>query len=141
LNALERGAISHSPGTTHGSLDTSFSGDGKVTTDFAGDFDRAFEVAVQVGGKIVAAGVSGTADFALARYNTDASLDTIFSGDGKVTTDFAGEFDEALGVAIQADRKIVAAGHAVMSGNDDFALARYTCVRRTSRPMSIPVCP
>ncbi len=29
-------------------------------------------------------------DFALARYTSNGNLDTSFSGDGKVTTDFGG---------------------------------------------------
>jgi uncharacterized delta-60 repeat protein len=127
-----------------GSLDAAFDTDGKVTTDFAGDFDQAFAMTLQPDGKIVAAGaaiVSGTVEFALARYNTDGSLNTTFSGDGKVTTDFAGMDDVAFGVAIQPNGRIVAAGRINNSGNYDFGLARYTCLRRTSRPMSIPVCP
>jgi uncharacterized delta-60 repeat protein len=57
----------------NGSLDTSFSGDGKQTTDF-GDafFGGARGVALQGDGKIVAVGVgqgpNQTDDFALARY-------------------------------------------------------------------------
>ena len=43
-------------------------------------------------GKIVVAGGSSAGGFALARYNTDGSLDTSFDGDGKLTTDF-GPFD------------------------------------------------
>jgi uncharacterized delta-60 repeat protein/uncharacterized repeat protein (TIGR01451 family) len=107
-----------------GSLDITFDTDGKVTTDFAGDIDLAYGVAIQTDGKIVAAGravVSGNRHFALARYNADGSLDSIFSGDGKVTTDFAGSFAQVFGVAIQGDGKIVAAGFA----GADFALARY----------------
>jgi uncharacterized delta-60 repeat protein len=129
---------------TDGSLDITFDGDGRVTTDFAGSTDQARAVAIQVNGKIVAAGialVSGTFDFALARYNTDGSLDATFSADGKVTTDFAGSNDEAFAVAIQANGRIVAAGRAFTGSTFDFALARYTCLRRTSRPMSIPLCP
>jgi hypothetical protein len=52
-------------------------------------------------------------------------LDLTFSGDGKQTTDF-GDRDEANGVALQSDGKVVAAG--LGSGTDrtsDFALARY----------------
>jgi serralysin len=129
---------------TDGSLDTSFDGDGLVTTDIAGDFDQAQAVALEGNGKILAAGLavfSGTVDFALARYNTNGSLDTTFSGDGKVTTDFAGMDDVAFAVAIQANGRIVAAGRVNNSGNYDFGLARYTCFRRTSRPTSIPICP
>jgi uncharacterized delta-60 repeat protein len=119
-----------------GSLDPAFDGDGRVLTDFGGLDDRAHGVAIQADGKIVAAGSSPDADFtfgfvafALARYNADGSLDSTFDGDGRVLTAF-GEFDEARGVAIQADGKIVAAGKSHASVGPpfspaDFALARY----------------
>jgi uncharacterized delta-60 repeat protein len=91
-----------------GSLDTSFDGDGKLVTDL-GSSDRADAVAIQGDGKIVAAGRSG-GDFALARYNSDGSLDTSFDGDGKLVTDFGTADDFAYGVAIQGDGKLVAVG-------------------------------
>ncbi|MFD8147058.1 calcium-binding protein [Streptomyces sp. NPDC059708] len=109
-----------------GSLDTSFGGTGKVTTAFAGGSASAYDVALQSDNKIVIAGRSGynypsnDSDFALARYNTDGSLDTTFDGDGRVTTGFTGP-DVANGVKIQSDGKIVTAG----SAGFDFALARY----------------
>ncbi len=113
---------------TNGSLDASFSGDGKDTADFGGD-DGATAVVVQGTGKAVVVGAGGAGgDFALARYNTNATLDTTFSGDGKQTTDFGGDFDGAYGVALQGDGRIVAAGFAGSFGRgpaDDFALARY----------------
>src|SRR4029453_9738103 len=67
-----------------GDLDTTFSVDGKVTTDFAGHYDSANSVAVQSDGKIVAVGSASsseyyTFDFALARYNPNGSLDDNFS--------------------------------------------------------------
>jgi uncharacterized delta-60 repeat protein/uncharacterized repeat protein (TIGR01451 family) len=104
-----------------GSLDPSFGSGGKVTTDFGG-FDAASAAVIQPDGRIVAAGRSGSGDFALARYNTDGSLDTTFGNGGKLTTDFGG-FDAAFGVALQADGKIVAAGQGGPGGG--FALARY----------------
>jgi len=112
-----------------GSLDATFDGDGKVITDMgANDFGQG--LAVQ-GTQIVVAGYTsatvnpGSSDsFALARYNTDGSLDPGFDGDGKVVTDFGGA-DEAFGVAFQAG-KVVAAGYSFLSGGTyDFALARY----------------
>jgi uncharacterized delta-60 repeat protein len=106
-----------------GTLDPTFSGDGKVTTAFAGGPAEAFGVAVQQDGKIVAAGDS-VQGFALARYNTDGTLDSTFGGDGKVTTELAGGIASA--VAIQADGKIVAAGETRRASGDFlFALARY----------------
>ncbi|WP_351234945.1 calcium-binding protein [Streptomyces sp. NPDC002133] len=113
---------------TDGSLDTTFGTDGKVTTDFTGNIDDAFAVAVQADGRIIAAGrsVSGFSNnFALARYNTDGSLDTTFDTDGKVTTSFGGNSDLAFAVAVQADGRIVAAGESFSGVSNDFALARY----------------
>jgi uncharacterized delta-60 repeat protein len=106
-----------------GDLDTTFDGDGKVTTDFGVNSGRAFSVAIQSDGKIVVAGGSNS-DFALARYNSNGSLDTTFDGDGVVTTDF-GNSDTAFSVAIQSDGKIVVAGFSFNGRNGDFALARY----------------
>ena len=111
----------------NGSLDTSFSGDGKQTTDFGGDNDRATGVALQGNGKIVAVGdaanAATTRDFALARYNPDGTLDPSFSGDGRQTAGFRGG---ANGVALQGNNsKIVAVGNASDALSQDFALARF----------------
>lgn len=61
------------------------------------------------------------------RYNANGSLDTSFDANGKQATSFGG-LDQAEGVAIQADGKIVAAGStgAGFDGTYDVALARYT---------------
>jgi uncharacterized delta-60 repeat protein len=111
-----------------GSLDTSFDGDGKVTTDFAASsYDFANAVAIQADGKIIAVGVSATGgnfDFAIARYNANGSLDTSFDGDGKVTTSLSDSSDNAYALVIQPDGKIVVAGSQT-NGSLDFALARY----------------
>jgi uncharacterized delta-60 repeat protein len=106
--------------TTAGVLDTSFDGDGKVTSDLGGN-DIGRSVVIQSDGKIVVVGEVSNNNYALARYTTAGLLDTSFSGDGMVTTDF-GSRDVAYSVAIQSDGKIVVAG---VSAND-FALVRYT---------------
>lgn len=119
-----------------GTLDLSFGTNGKVTTDFAGSRDIASAIAIQANGKIVAAGRSqnGTeTDFALARYNSDGTLDTSFGIGGKVRSAFInyqGLHDDTFGraVAIQADGKIVLAGRIYSIETEtsyDFALARY----------------
>jgi uncharacterized delta-60 repeat protein len=114
----------------NGSLDTSFSGDGKQTTDFQGGVrERGNAVALQ-GANVIAVGVAGQEstgdDFALARYNPNGSLDPTFSGDGKQTTDFIRGEDVADAAAVQGDGKIIAVGTAVgTDGVGDFALARY----------------
>src|SRR3982751_1987778 len=116
-------------------LDTTFGGDGIVTTSFGGTNAsyQARSVVIQSDGKIVAAG-TGTSEFfgfGLARYNTDGSLDTSFGIGGKVTTSIGVSDDGAYSVAIQSDGKIVAAGgtllHYCNNGvcDYDFALIRY----------------
>lgn len=112
-----------------GMLDPSFSGDGLVTTNFTAGLDYGEELELQADGKIVVAGTANyygnDARFALARFLSDGILDTGFSGDGKVTTNFTSGFDGAFGLAIQpADGKIVAGGVASGQGGR-FAIARY----------------
>jgi uncharacterized delta-60 repeat protein len=101
----------------NGTLDTTFGGDGKVETDFFGNSDRAYGVAIQGDGKIVAAGSvvdwdGANIDFGLARYHTGGALDSSFGtpGPGRVSVDFDGDLDAAYDVAIQPDGKIVAVG-------------------------------
>jgi uncharacterized delta-60 repeat protein len=107
-----------------GTLDASFSGDGKVITAI-GPADYARDVVVQPDGTIVAAGESSR-DFALVRFNPDGTLDDTFGGDGWVTTSI-GSDDAAYGLILQPDGKLVAAGNSVNSstGRFEFALARY----------------
>ena len=113
---------------TDGSLDASFGSGGKVTTAFGGATDQAYAIAIQSDGKVLVVGSASNGsndDFALARYNSDGSLDASFDSDGRVTTDFGSAADVAYAVAIQSDGKIVVAGSASNGSNDDFALARY----------------
>ncbi|HSC76424.1 MAG TPA: FG-GAP-like repeat-containing protein [Pseudomonadales bacterium] len=111
-----------------GSLDTSFDGDGKLTTGISTGDDYVYSLIQQADGKLVVAGYASNGsddDFALARYNADGSLDTGFDGDGKLLTDFGGNYDGAYSVIQQVDGKLVAAGYTSNGGNTDFALVRY----------------
>jgi uncharacterized delta-60 repeat protein len=111
-----------------------FGADGTTTVQFTPLADRAFAAAVQPDGKIVAAGsadLGGSetgADFALTRLDADGTVDSAFGaeGDGKVTTAIASgnASESAVGLAIQADGKIVADGFS--GGGNGFELARYT---------------
>ena len=110
-----------------GSLDDTFSFDGKTTTDL-GSNEQINAIAIQPNDKIVVAGNTFGADedFAVARYLADGTLDTSFSDDGYLTTDFGAGDDSAQGVALDDGGNIVVAGWAHTSGGVDFALARYT---------------
>jgi uncharacterized delta-60 repeat protein len=111
----------------NGALDNTFSGDGKVTTSFGGH-SNINSIVVQSNGKIVVAGDYETpsgSDFALARYNSNGTLDVTFDGDGKVITMISGVGDDvAQSVALQADGKIVAAGY-FYNISDSIAIVRY----------------
>jgi len=110
--------------TTNGALDNSFAGNGKLAIGFGGD-ELANAIAIQQDGKIVVAG-EGDNHFALARINSNGTLDNSFGGNGKIFTDFR-QFAGAHAVAIQQDGKIVAAGFTndIINQHLDFALSRY----------------
>jgi len=116
-----------------GTLDGSFGSGGLVVTDFSGSgaTDEAHAVVVQPDGLIIAGGIVQVAgnglDFALARYESNGSLNSAFGGTGKVTTSFSGADDFVNALVLQADGKLVAAGGSGgSSSNPDFALARYS---------------
>jgi uncharacterized delta-60 repeat protein len=82
-----------------GSPDPTFSGDGRVVTDFGGAV-QATSVALQPDGKILVAGTAG-----VVRYNAGGSLDTSFGGgDGR-----AGDGQRFSDVGVLPDGRIVAA--------------------------------
>lgn len=103
-------------------LDTSFSSDGILFTDFTGVTDVANGVAIQVDGKIVTAGTGFATPNVLcvSRYNDNGSLDTTFSGDGRLTFSLATEI-RGNDLLIQGDGKIVIIG---ASDNTAFAVVR-----------------
>ncbi len=116
-------------GAAPGDLDTTFSSDGKVTTDI-GTTDAGRAVAIQSDGKIVVAGfaqISGTYEFAVVRYGTDGTLDSSFSSDGIATIDVSSGHDRAYAIAIQSDGMIVVGGVTGVGGaNTEFGVARLT---------------
>jgi uncharacterized delta-60 repeat protein len=99
---------------TDGSIDSTFDFDGKVNTGFDSlSTDYISAIALQSDGKIVVVGasdVNGNNQFALARYLSNGSLDSTFDTDGKLTTAIGTIGDNATGVAIQSDGKIVVTG-------------------------------
>ena len=108
----------------NGSFDTAFNGSGKVTTDYG----YSNSLAIQGDGKLVVAGsnfLDGTYSIALARYNTNGSLDTSFGVAGKVRTSLAGDSSGASSVAVLRDGKLIVAGEVSRPEGDDLALVRY----------------
>jgi uncharacterized delta-60 repeat protein len=112
-------------------------GNGASHTSFGPNTDvRATSMAIQPDGRIVLAGdftftggggqvpIFTDNGMAIARYNTDGTMDAAFDADGLRTIDF-GISAFARAVAIQPDGKLVVAGRATTSGFPiDVALAR-----------------
>ncbi len=113
---------------TDGSKDSSFGQNGIVNVSL-GLSDLSFnQLLLQTDGKFFVVGrgqIAADYVFALARFNTNGSLDTSFGSVGLVTT-VVGTHDSAYGVTVQPDGKMVVGGHSQVSGNGYvFALARY----------------
>ncbi|MEJ7863306.1 MAG: FG-GAP-like repeat-containing protein [Pyrinomonadaceae bacterium] len=105
-----------------GSRDTSFGGLGFVLLVF-NLRERANDLIIQPDGKIIAAGftcISQECSFALARVNSDGSLDASFGVGGKVTTGFNSNSTGITSTLLQPDGKLIVGGSA-----GDIAFARY----------------
>ena len=112
----------------NGSLDSSFGSGGTVVTPIGSSQDVADDLVLQPDGKLAVAGYSYVGSrrvFALARYNSDGSLDTGFNGTGKLTT-AVGSDDEATAVELQPDGKLVAAGFGSNGSQSVFEVVRYS---------------
>ena len=107
-----------------GALAPLFGAGGKLVWDLGNAADLATSVAVQPDGKFIVVGTN-VADFVVARYNPDGSLDPTFGSGGVVVTDFDGGSDQANDVVVQADGRIVVAGYATTTGGRGVAVARY----------------
>ncbi|MCK0155512.1 hypothetical protein MWU49_17490 [Alcanivorax sp. S6407] len=114
-----------------GTVDSGFADNGIAVHNLAGGAgtDIATGLAIQGDGKILAAGRADTGsdyDFAVARFNTDGSLDSGFGTTGAVLTDMGGINDFGAAVIVQPDGKMVVAGEARDTDNKfKLAVARY----------------
>jgi uncharacterized delta-60 repeat protein len=82
------------------------------------------DLALQPDGKVIAA--TGNGQFSIFRFTTSGAPDTTFGTNGVVTSDLGAGSEDATGVAVQADGKIVASGIAFpQNGGYDFYTVRY----------------
>ncbi|KQV11986.1 MULTISPECIES: hypothetical protein [unclassified Kitasatospora] len=123
--------------TGTGTLDPRFGTEGVVSTATApatgSDFQNGLVIDRQ--GRILVSGSSdmgegaGGNQWRISRYTPEGSLDPSFGSGGTVLTSMSavgGSEEHIWALALQADGKIVAVGHATTAaGGEDFALARY----------------
>ncbi|MCY7314740.1 MAG: hypothetical protein LH480_03740, partial [Rubrivivax sp.] len=110
---------------TDGSTDASFGTAGTASTALA-EHATAGGVALQADGKLVVAGTrafTANANFIIARYNVDGSLDGDFGNAGALSVDFFGSPDIGENVLVQPDGKIVVGGQA-RKAVDGYGLVR-----------------
>lgn len=119
---------------TSGRLDATFgAGSGFALHDNAGGgngTDAGNATAIDAAGRILVAGFSmnaaGNDDLTVWRYNADGTLDTSFNGSGFVVHQGIGGENIGVGIAIDANGRIVATGYSNDSlGNWGLAIWRY----------------
>jgi uncharacterized delta-60 repeat protein len=114
--------------TTDGALDPSFGKGGLVSGVFGSVIGAAHAVTTTHDERILVAGHHGH-DFALAQFDPSGRLDTAFGDDGTLVTAISEDnWDEARGLSVEADGKIVVGGwvYEGSSSSGNFALVRYT---------------
>ncbi len=110
---------------TNGVLDNTFGNGGITITEInTGAHERINSIAIQFNGKIIAVGESQNSgnSIALARYETNGSLDSSFGAGGIVITPVG---STAYSVAIQTDGDIVVGGRKYNGQNNDFITLRF----------------
>ena len=119
--------------TTDGALDTTFSGDGKLTTNFSTlSAIRSINV-VNIGGeeRYYASGIvfrNSANDFAVVRYKANGDLDNTFNTTGRVMTAVGTDEDQIHDAVVQPDGKLIVSGfsgNGTAGTNKDLALIRY----------------
>lgn len=100
-----------------------------ISTSYSGyslsGHHTARKIIEDVNGKYVMIGSSGSSpsaqSFLIGRLKTNLLIDNTFTSTGFTTTSFGASLNEAFGVAIQTDNKIVVVGYT----GSNFAIARY----------------
>jgi uncharacterized delta-60 repeat protein len=110
-----------------GSPDPAFDGDGQVTTSL-GDTDTISGLLPASGGKLVAVGVSALDPdglvIALARYNSNGSLDLTFGDGGRRRTAVPFDTNAPNAAILDSDDRILFAGKRPNAPTATFAVAR-----------------
>ncbi len=117
---------------TNGVVDLSFGTEGIVRTSIQGHAVVTSGV-IQPDGKIILAGYARTgfpADFAMARYQQNGTIDSLFGTNGIVQTDIEGKntYDLATSMLLEPNGKIVLAGDANFTYTpykSDIGVVRY----------------
>lgn len=106
-----------------GTIDSNFGDLGKINLTFKGSYSKGFDLALQPNGKIIIVGLDGNVlntrdDIALARINTDGSLDSTFNSIGFNTLNISYDnLDYAWSVILTNNDQIIVSGTTAGGGN------------------------
>lgn len=115
---------------TVGSLDPSFGTEGVVVDHYGEGENSASDIEILPDGDVLVAStivLNGNTDFAVARYNSDGSIDGTFGVNGIASFD-VGETDVPVGIEIQNDGRIIVGGNTTWNNGvkSSFAFLRLT---------------
>lgn len=112
-----------------GVLDNTFGVSGIALTSIGGTQNIANDIAIEIDDKIILVGRTnngGLFDFAVLKYNVNGTLDNTFGTNGYVITSIDISNDNALGVAIESNGRIIVAGNYMNSANkQNIAIMNY----------------
>lgn len=117
---------------TSGAPDATFGSGGKVTTDIAGKTDLLAAMVLQPDGRIVVVGrvaPDGGADpdTGVVRYGSNGAPDESFGSHGIVRLPLStAGWDEATGIVLQPDGKLLVSVENLVGSRFDFSVARLT---------------
>ena len=109
-----------------GTRDSAFGTNGVASARITDRDDNAYDVIQQADGKLVLAGESGdfySSGVALARFNSDGTLDATFGSGGTTLVDL-GTTSYATGLVQQPDGKLVVAGQSALCDQGSMMFAR-----------------
>lgn len=116
-----------------GTLDSSFGKKGRKRIDFRQGNDVAAAILVLPDQSILIGGTTANsidaseADFALVKLTSNGTVDNNFGPNGRLVIDFQGRKDEATGLALTADNKILISGTTSNPNGSEsaFAIAKF----------------
>lgn len=109
----------------NGESNLAFGINGVATLDLGSDEDVILRLIRLPNGQMLAGGIvdfsSNNDDFALARFNSNGTIDSTFGINGSVITEFSNEDDYAYGLLVTADGGILQSGY-----SDVFCTVKYS---------------
>lgn len=110
-----------------GSFDTTFGTNG-ILNNGVGGYSCFYDLILGADNKWYACGTTSTGfgvrDFLTSRISYDGALDLTWASNGNVVTSLGAAFDDAYGIGIQPDGKVVCGGLTAQNGND-MGVVRY----------------